>query len=29
MGHLQRGHGHQQGQWDQQDQRDPGEKIVC
>lgn len=23
--HLQKGHGHQQGQWDQQDQQDPGE----
>lgn len=29
MGHLQQGHGHQQGQWDQQDQQDPGEKRVC
>lgn len=29
MGHLQQGHGHQQGQWDQQDQQDPEEKIVC
>lgn len=25
VGHLQRGHGHQRGQWDQQDQQDPRE----
>lgn len=24
MGHLQQGHENQQGQWDQEDQQDPG-----